>query len=75
MSHCQHKERGEELKVCPFCGSAAYLTEGGDGEGWLVSCERCYCVMGEGYDLRLGFHGMFKTEEEAIQAWNRREHG
>ena len=49
-----------KIKRCPFCG--------GDGkvwiydyDGWIIGCENCG-TRTEIYD----------TEEEAIEAWNRR---
>ena len=47
-----------ELKPCPFCGCNA-IVEG--YSNWWVRCECCLV------ETRT-----FKTEAEAIEAWNRR---
>lgn len=64
-----------ELKKCPFCGYDAD-TDMGDLGGWFVACELCNCVLGEMTRLDdEGFivnAGVFNTEQEAIEAWNRR---
>lgn len=46
-----------ELKPCPFCGGNAYI---GNGRTW-VRCVECGAET-----------GCYDTEEEAIEAWNRR---
>ena len=56
-----------ELKLCPFCGGTAFCNEyvyAFDSycvETHLVECNGCHATTFE-YD----------TEEEAIEAWNRR---
>jgi Lar family restriction alleviation protein len=56
-----------ELKPCPFCGSKAFLSEFvydlelGRVKMQFVECNGCHATTYE-YD----------TEEEAIEAWNRR---
>jgi len=48
-----------KLKPCPFCGnSCAYIDE--DFAPWCIEC-------GATID------GYFKTKQEAIDAWNRRQ--
>lgn len=48
-----------ELKKCPFCGGEAETWEENFG-GWRLYCTKC----------GVAFHG--GTEEEVIEAWNRR---
>ena len=51
-----------ELKPCPFCGSFAVTTmDECNSWRWEVYCARCNAAI-----------GFFETEEEAIEAWNRR---
>lgn len=54
-----------ELKPCPFCGSKATLHERTDG--FYVDCASQYrfCTV-------LPSTWIYKTEEDAIEAWNRR---
>lgn len=47
----------EQLKPCPFCGGEAYFYE----------FERCIGCLNCGVET-VSYH----TEEEAIEAWNRR---
>jgi hypothetical protein len=62
-----------ELKKCPFCGNEADISDGGySGEKWLVRCisgradnDLPECPAAEG--------ATYKTKEEAIKAWNKRE--
>ena len=50
----------KKLKPCPFCGSELILIERTYGGTW-VCCEGCYTET-----------KLYNTEEEAIEAWNRR---
>lgn len=53
-----------KLKPCPFCGGEAYVVGIDDNEAHFLwaACRNC--------------GGMtFKTEKEAIEAWNRRSEG
>lgn len=50
----------KELKPCPFCGSKDLELLGHFSIRW-VACNSCYAESGS-YD----------TDEEAIEAWNRR---
>ena len=49
-----------ELKPCPFCGGEA-IVDGCDDTLWIVICKEC--------NASIGHKG---TEQEAIDAWNRR---
>ena len=50
-----------DLKSCPFCGGEAYTDSDGWRVWWGVKCADC------------GRHSEeFRTEKEAIEAWNRR---
>lgn len=52
------------LKPCPFCGAAANI--GFDFKhDYVVFCTNEFCMLNE---LEYGFD----SEEEAIEAWNRR---
>lgn len=51
----------ENLKPCPLCGGEAELTRSASTDTPRVFCKVCRCNTG-GY----------KTEEEAIAAWNKR---
>lgn len=55
----------DKLKMCPFCGGEAdcnnnSLMQGGKFK-WSVECCGCGVIT-----------SAFNTEEEAIEAWNRR---
>ena len=58
-----------KLKPCPFCGGEAYTTYedcyGLYHNDYFVCCDKC--------GLQFGFTNQFESEEEAIEAWNRRE--
>ena len=49
-----------ELKPCPFCGSKHICIKKTNVGTWL-QCERCFVEI-----------NLYRTEEEAIDAWNRR---
>ena len=58
-----------ELRKCPFCGGEATASEiqdtwQNDTRHWYILCDECSCC--------LGGYGEFTTEEEAIEAWNKR---
>lgn len=53
-----------ELKPCPFCGGEAEITKW--YEGYFVECREQHCG---------GTIGAYKTEAEAIEAWNTRAKG
>ena len=61
-------ERMSELKPCPFCGGEAELVEHevvGYQTDFYVECVTSECIMCMG--------GLcYPTENEAIEAWNRR---
>lgn len=54
-----------ELKSCPFCGSEGVLHERPDG--FYVDCSSRF-----GICTVMPATWIYKTEEEAIDAWNRR---
>jgi Lar family restriction alleviation protein len=69
--------KNRELKPCPFCGGKAcirfcrhtytiptYAVETGEEEYWVVRCEKC--------SIQYPAWGHPKTEQEAIEIWNRR---
>lgn len=56
-----------ELKPCPFCGSEARLTYSTDNHRQpYVTCDTPKCPGCNPYQWH------YHTEEEAIEAWNRR---
>lgn len=72
----------EKLKPCPFCGGEAEtkgrmltsISAGGKKEfsvtNWVVRCKNRDCFMS---GLRTGaFMDDFLSEDEAIEAWNKR---
>jgi Lar family restriction alleviation protein len=55
-----------KLKPCPFCGGEAIIEQDEYWYlEWAVSCcnEDCVCYIGRSY----------RTKEETIAAWNRRD--
>ncbi len=50
-----------ELERCPFCGEEAILAETTNSEELFVECCNCYAHT-----------GLYCSEQEAIDAWNRR---
>ena len=55
-----------KLKPCPFCGeNAAYTYWEISSERAIIRCAACLAQMGD--ELI-----MFKSEKEAIEAWNKR---
>lgn len=65
----------EDLKPCPFCGSAAetcsYYFEEGDMTLWQVRCKERPCKVEHPCYTADSFIS-FATEAEAIEAWNTR---
>lgn len=67
-----------ELLPCPFCGSAAKITEGDAihtfhrSPGFYVGCRSCEAIMGCQCECDYGNSGDFKTPEAAAAAWNAR---
>ena len=64
-----------ELKPCPFCGNQPVVGKYEPrlyrpvmNHTYCIVC--CECEMMFGWDCDYG--GRFDTEEEAIEAWNRR---
>lgn len=67
--------KAEELKPCPFCGSAAtnpiiecFDEETGEGGEFIYNpcCSNKDCILGHGH------HFAFEDEEKSIKAWNTR---
>ena len=54
----------QEMKPCPFCGSQGTLNHY-PGDGYLHMCTKCDGMVEK----------WFKTEDEAIAAWNKRIDG
>lgn len=52
-----------ELKPCPFCGEIPSLVKWGNE--WDVECLSVVCAI-------VPETGLYLTQEEAIEAWNRR---
>lgn len=53
-----------ELKPCPFCGGKAEIYDGitfGFQRQYEPRCVKCECAI-----------GLYDTEEQAAEAWNRR---
>ena len=64
----------EELKPCPFCGGRAHVWK---CEPYIHRYPNFhYCVVCNDCDLLFGFDedygGIFETEKEALEAWNKR---
>lgn len=57
-------ETRDDLKACPFCGSAANIRFDFKHD-YVVFCTNDDCMLNE---LEYGFD----SEEEAIETWNRR---
>ena len=59
------------MKPCPFCGDTHIHTRSYErlleGMKWQIGCNKCNCYGCVAYSR------VFATEEEAIEAWNRRE--
>ena len=49
-----------ELRKCPFCGGEASIYVAYD-DGYYVCCDECGCGL-----------PVYNTEQEAIEAWNKR---
>ena len=56
----------KDFKPCPFCGDTYIKVHIGRHYGFVVGCNtvNCICVHVTGKE--------FKTQEEAVKAWNRR---
>lgn len=62
-----------KLKLCPFCNGFSFI-EGDKDSGYCVLCSDCYCIIGEYFkNSSCVSKGIFKTEQEAIDAWNKRK--
>lgn len=66
----------KKLKLCPFCGETPHiwrvdlplLCRSGEDIRFSVVCNSCDLLFG--FDE--GYGGVFDTEQEATEAWNRR---
>ena len=56
-----------ELKRCPFCGGKAEVLKVNYDRYRIITCNLCRIKFGI-----LTRSGAFHTEQEAIEAWNRR---
>jgi transcription elongation factor Elf1 len=61
-----------ELDPCPFCGSKLISLVPDKNQKYAVSCEGCYCIIGEGYDKHGAADNIFANEYRAVRAWNTR---
>jgi Lar family restriction alleviation protein len=64
------------LKTCPFCGGEAGLNHVGESDGnirfltaYVVCCD---CGARTRSFIIDGYYGVMTTEDDAIEAWNRR---
>lgn len=55
---------------CPLCGFGGQIIEG-DGK-FFVTCDNCFCCVGEGYDSKGNPDHIFITPLEAASTWNQR---
>ena len=53
-----------ELKPCPFCGREAQIWQGIEHSSYRVACKSQYECAAQ--------VGPYDTEEEAVEAWNKR---
>lgn len=65
-----------ELKPCPFCGGEAGIgygrtEDGGDIVSITVLCAECHIGIFR-YNEKPNEYDGFKSEKQAIKAWNRR---
>ena len=56
-----------ELKRCPFCGGEAEALKVNYDRYYMITCKLCKIKLG-----KLTRSGAFQTQQEAIDAWNRR---
>ena len=70
-------DKGLNLKPCPFCGAHPTLNKD-DGASWLIPTrisddDPAYSVECDNVDCDCNpCTILFKTKEEAIEAWNKR---
>ena len=66
----------KHLEPCPFCAGDAVLKHFKERDGnVLFECARVVCDecgAGTGYFIIDGYYGVMTTEDDAIEAWNRR---
>ena len=67
----------QKLKPCPFCGGEAYIVEGNYDsweDGYAIRCSNCALTFGASGRIGETYEWMcvYKTEAEAIEAWNAR---
>ncbi len=63
--------KDEELLPCPFCGSRANIKR---QDGYYIECSniKCDIKLGAAASKRYFYAGNFISEQEAIEAWNKR---
>jgi hypothetical protein len=63
----------DELKPCPFCGSAGWVSEN-QFPGFYAACtgHDCWASVGENYDRDAMPDHHYYDRDAAINAWNRR---
>lgn len=67
MQNKESEKKSDVLLSCPFCGDRAYTYTSHNHEVglvYLVHCEKC--------KINYPCDRACKTEQEAIEAWNRR---
>ena len=67
----------DKLEPCPFCGGEAYVVEGNYDsweDGYAIRCSNCALTFGASGRIGETYEWMciYKTEAEAIKAWNTR---
>ena len=68
--------RRHKLKPCPFCGEHGRLVrnEFAGRTSYFAACSslKCFCCVGESWDLDACPDHQFETETDAAKAWNKR---
>ena len=67
----------DKLKPCPFCGDEARIKDGMRTDGNIIYKTKCVQCVGCGAKtqekISCGYYSLHFTDEEAIEAWNRRK--